>query len=306
MNDKKTTIAITSLIIAVIVLLFGNNIVGRLLNLSSTNEKTSDIKTNEILSENDTIQLLDFSKDSLSSNELIARELLSGKHSPDFEALLKEKRLGQALTILEIAEKNTIQTELIEQIKNEKKAVLLMMDKGFDRVYFDFPSTFVLTEKNGKKGLYTREMKELFQPKFDEIHPMFFDPLLATEINGRFGFINQDGVEIYSPVFSWIDPTYSNQLILITENNKSGFISLNGKIIIEPIFDKVARDSVKNLILVSKNSKWGLIDSLGKQVTEIQYDTIFEFNEKGIAFAKLKGKEVILNNHGKQLEISSN
>lgn len=324
MSNNKNTVAIIGVLISATILLFGNNIIGRLFS-SKENVKVSENpstlkttdtpqnKTNTTLDdefildekiEKNKIQDLpqeEIGKSNRKYKEELADDFLADKYSTRFEDLIQNKKLDEALEVLNIAKSKTTQSGLLEPIENRKRSILLMMEKDFDNAWFSFPSKLVLTEKNGKQGLYSRSGHEIIKPKYDEIEPMGFYPLLLTKEGEKYGFIDKNGKEIFPPILTTVEPYYFDPLFLIEKNGKTGFINKNGKVIVEPQFSKVwGREG--DLIIVKKNEKWGLIDTSGLEVVKIKFDTITEFNEDGIALAKLNGKKLFIDKTGKKVK----
>jgi len=320
MSNKKNTVAIIGVLISLTILLFGNNIIGRLLSSEDEVGITKSVKEKPINSHNsikepdidlikeevntETIKGLVKDESNISiTNSLqnLADEFLKDKESENFEGLIQNKNFEKALQVLKLAKSKTTKSTWHEIIENRRKSILLMIEKDFDNVWFSFPSKLILTERAGKQGLYSREGEEIIQPKYDEIDPFPFEPLLLTKKGEKYGFINEDGKEIYAPILTDVEPYHFDPLFLIEENGKSGFISKNGKIVVEPKFSEVwGRDG--DLIIVEQNNKWGLIDSLGEEVVKIQFDSIARFDENGIALAILKGKKLFINQKGEKVK----
>lgn len=313
--SKKNVLPIIALAVSILILLFGNNLIGRLFSQDENlkqpqkseiedkaqlpEEKDSDFLNELATSQSNTTASNENLKNK--TNEQIAESFLSKSILDDFEHIMRSKDYQRALNILEIAKTKTLQKDLLTTIDNRKKSILLIMEKGFDNVFFSFPAKVVLTVKNDKQGLYTRNGEEIVPPKYDEIDPIFFSPLLLTKSNDKYGFLDEYGKEIFPPIFSDVDPDNFTPLFLVKENGKYGFINDKGKIIVEPRFSDIWGKDME-LIKVKQFDKWGFIDTLGREVIKIQYDTIAEFNEDGIAFAKLNGENIFINKNGKKVK----
>jgi hypothetical protein len=294
-EPKKNRLPIAAFIISIIVLLFGNNIIGRLFTNNPPILNNNIVDSNKLLTE-ETTENTDEDLNHLSDEE-IAKKLISDIQCTEFDQIIKDKKYSRGLEILNIAQNQTLQPILLKNIENKKKGIFLMMEENFDNVFFDFPANVVLTQYNDKYGLYSRDGKEIFSPIYDEIDPLSFEPLLLTIKNKKYGLLDKDGKELFSPIFSEIE-IYFEPLYLVKENGKYGFINLNGEMIIPPTFSEVMSSGDIGLIKIQKFDEWGVIDTLGQQIIGIKYDTIGNFDNNGIAYAKYQGQNIFINKKG--------
>jgi len=322
-------LTIITLLISATTLLVGPNIIGRLISkednkefndapkLQSQKEITTqpipkiEIDKADLNTEKNEEYSIHQNEDDLISenepqlsNEEIAEIFLDDKYSPKFEEFIKTKNFDKALRILEIATSKITKSDsyAVKVIENRKKSILLIMEKGFDNVWFGFPSKLILTEKNGKQGLYSRDGKEVIPPKYDEIDPTApFDNLLVTELDNKTGFIDEYGNIKYDAVIDNLEPFAFKPLILIYQNNKCGFLDMKGNVIKKPQFEDVWPPDESGYIMVKKEKKWGYMDTLGNEVIKIKYDTIFHFEEDYV-FAKLDGNGIYLDRSGNKIK----
>lgn len=214
------------------------------------------------------------------------------------DKLVKEKKYDEALKALDMARSKTNDSIKLNNIDNRRRSILLIQEKGFDNVWFSFPRTLVLTQKNNKYGLYDRVGNEICKPIFDEIDPIFFGELYCTKLDNKFGFFTQEGKEIFQPIFSDVDPIQYIPMMSITKNGLIGFIDQEGNIILKPFYNEATRVWV-NTIFVKKNNLWGVIDTLGQEIIRPKYDSIEFIDTEETIYATAGGKGVYYNEKGK-------
>lgn len=182
------------------------------------------------------------------------------------------------------------------------KNILLALEKNFDTVHFEYPSRFILTVRDGKQGLYTRDGEELFEPQFDEIDPTF-GPLLITVLENKYGLIAPDGKEIFPPVLSNLNPAVFESLVIIEDGPLTGFVSEKGKALFKPTFSNIDLNYVeRGYIGVKLRNKWGLIDESGNMRIKPRFDSIYAIEEYDIIIGELNGKKTFYNNDLKEVD----
>jgi hypothetical protein len=303
----NTLLAIVGLIVAIVVMVFGNDLWGKY------NQSYDSKMEIESILEYDKSDVIGSEKGRNINEEVIgvesyenyinrvSKDILSFGTDTIIDELIKEKSFKEAIDIIDLAKTKTIQKDMLASLESRKKSILLMMEYDFDDVYFSFPANVILTQKNEKFGLFSRGGKELIKPQFDAINPIVLENLLISENDGRIGLISKDGEIKFQPIFDVLEPDYFNPLILVEENGKSGFLDQNGKIVVPVELDQVM-NKVEGLIICKSNAGWGGILLDGSKAIPMKYDTIFiatnsmlMAEEKGVkTFFNLKG-EVIKN-----------
>lgn len=206
--------------------------------------------------------------------ELAAKDFLSQEYTPSdkFSFLIKSKKFDIALQALNIAEQR--QPSRKESILARRKSIYLMKKDSFDNVWFDFPGDLILTEKNNKEGLYSRDGIELFEPQFDEIDPLQFEFLYRTKRDGKYGLIDYSGEELFKPYFDDMYTVNPDGLIGIVKGDKYGIVSKEGIELYPPIFTEIKLEEFSmSIIKVKRNGKYGYLNSHGEMLlkTEITY-----------------------------------
>jgi hypothetical protein len=277
----NTLLTIVGLIVAIVVMVFGNDLWGKY------NQSYDSKMEIESILEYDKSDVIGSEKGRNINEEVIGVE--------SYENYIN--RVSK--DILSFGTDTII--DMLASLESRKKSILLMMEYDFDDVYFSFPANVILTQKNEKFGLFSRGGKELIKPQFDAINPIVLENLLISENDGRIGLISKDGEIKFQPIFDVLEPDYFNPLILVEENGKSGFLDQNGKIVVPVELDQVM-NKVEGLIICKSNAGWGGILLDGSKAIPMKYDTIFiatnsmlMAEEKGVkTFFNLKG-EVIKN-----------
>ena len=309
-TDKKNKInyPLLMLIVATITLLVGNNLLGRCSSQEQDNTnldpkltersiisnygETGGLDSHEIEVKNSDFYVIPSIHD-------IATSFLNKPGQNQLDSLVENGDYYVALDALDRAGELTTSDEKRKLIDNKRRAVLLMLEKGFDEVYFDFPAKPVLVVKDELEGLYSRSGKEIVPPFYDEIDPLFFTPLLCTKKNGLYGFLDEDGEELFKPIFVDVNPIFFDPLILIQENLLYGFINRKGEVVQQPMFDMVWNDSEN--YRVERNGDWGVIDTSGILIIPMVFDTIHAFY-KGTAVARRGANQFFIDTEGERIQ----
>lgn len=215
------------------------------------------------------------------------------------DSLTYNNKHDLAITAFEKTLQKTLRKDKIKNANDFIKSLKLAQERGFDRVYWDFPTlnNLILTEKDDKFGLFSSNGDEIVSPKYDEINPMLFSTLLATTLGDGYGFLNNKGIEIIPPVLSNIFPMEDVNLILVEENLHFGALDTFGRIIIPIKYEEIDLPDDFGYLRVKQYDKWGFLDCKGKNVVPVKFDTISPFT-KNVALTIHKGEVRYINRKG--------
>ncbi len=164
----------------------------------------------------------------------------------------------------------------------------------------------VIFERNGKKGISTRDGLVIAEPIHDEIRMMQQIEIyrFIVQKDDKFGLMNAlgewvipceyDGLYSNSRQFSCL---HSNHLLLAEKNGKFGLTTSSGFFLVPAVYDQLdfvdaaetcpARPHVRR---VMDNGKYGCINLTGQLIIPVVYDSIGVFGYSDFALLSLNGK----------------
>lgn len=282
-SNKHNYLGIISLGVAVVVLLFGNNLCGRI----DSNKNSSD--ADEAIPEKSVVVY----------DEVVKNDDLNENAIDRIDSLLKSGEVNLAIELIDENIELATRKDLKESLTERKNSVYIILEKNVDNAFTYFPGPSILVEKNGLYGLIDSNGNFKTQIEYDEIDPVYAYPLLITKKDKNYGFLSKYGDIIWKTIFSDIDPQYFDPLIMIRDNGKYGFIDSTGTYVFEPLYDDIYH-RYGDLIKVKKGERWGFININGEVATKIEYDTIMDVRGSGSLFiGEIGGKRFFLDSLGK-------
>lgn len=153
-------------------------------------------------------------------------------------------------------------------------------------------------------GLINSSCKEVVPLQYGGIygcdHCDISDNLLNVyTTNGKRGIITKQGKEILPLIYKEIRPLGSN-IFLIKLNAKVGLADTTGKILIEPSLTYITYDRKSDQLQLSADFKQGIADKKGNIIFPAIYDEIHPIKD-GLAIVELGGKYGVANKNGKMI-----
>lgn len=214
--------------------------------------------------------------------------------------LIKQKDFKLAISILESAKRQTINSKKIKNINSRINDVEICQKHGFDDARGAFHDKLTITYEGSKKGLVNKKGEILYAPIFQSINPADFSPLIEVKENNKIGFLNSDGEIITSTEFNSADPVTFSPMIIVNKGSLYGFIDRNGAIIHEPKFDDILFEHEGLIGIREYKGKWGFIDTLGNVKIDFKYSKVDDF-KNGKAKVRLYDKEFEIDEKGERL-----
>ncbi|MCX7641960.1 MAG: WG repeat-containing protein, partial [Elusimicrobiales bacterium] len=177
----------------------------------------------------------------------------------------------------------------LAEVKLNGKQIILdtfnrSLFKDFDKTYnFDH---YIIVEKENKKGLIDKDLKDILPIKFDDIK-IINDDLFFVKSENYWNIINKNNT-IISPKYTQIEPeTYSNppKLFKICDEKGCGVFSISDKKeIINTYYNDI--QIYESCIIVTKDKKSGIYDRQGNIMLPVEYDSSFEIVGNLVKFKK--------------------
>jgi hypothetical protein len=158
---------------------------------------------------------------------------------------------------------------------NHLDEILLPIENNLveKRRWFDY----LIVEKNGFQGIYSKSGKEIISKKYEEIDPCYYNDneRFIVKKNGLFGVIDiNENIIIpieFDSISNWVE--YGPEAHFVVKNDKHGLINREGKVIVPPIYDKILVDNSK-LIKVKNSKLFGTVNWKNVIVHPIEYEQI--------------------------------
>lgn len=219
-------------------------------------------------------------------------EELSPEERHKYEEIRKANR--------EKAEKEREEQRKIEREEKEQAKTPEERKKDEDRAYYN---SLVERDVNGKRGLYTKEGKELIPPIYDHIRAR---PDLVVEVReGHFwGLLDMNN--------EWIIPKENYTLQRRTSRHYSispegaeggGVVDVEGQVILENKYSKIHFNKKAKFIYaqLSRGIQYGIYDFDGHLVAEHKYAKLKQ-STTGYTYAtNAEGKVALINMEGKEI-----
>ncbi|SNS57791.1 WG containing repeat-containing protein [Ekhidna lutea] len=127
----------------------------------------------------------------------------------------------------------------------------------------------------------------------DRPHSMLGGYMLVTDENGRLGIFKRDGTPLTQTKYDNISLT--DEMFVLREQNKVSMITKSGNMVIDSKEGYQAiTNSGEGYFLVKKENKWGLVDDMGRLRISNRYDSAGVFHN-GMAPIKLRAKWGFIN-----------
>lgn len=164
----------------------------------------------------------------------------------------------------------------------------------------------IIFERNGKKGISTKDGEIVAEPIYDEIRMMLEIEVyrFIVQKDDKFGLMNGLGEWVipceYDGLYTnrvQFNCRHSKHLILTKKNGKLGLITSSGTVLAPAVYDHLdfvddaatcpARPHVRR---VMDNGKYGCINQTGQVIVPVIYDSIGVFKYASFALLTLNGK----------------
>lgn len=160
-------------------------------------------------------------------------------------------------------------------IDSKNRAVIPLEN---DFIYSDRWMEYLIVEKKGAVGLYTKEGKEVLPPQYDYLRPCYYDKnnrFIAGQ-HGKLGLITKEGKTVipfeYDYISNWVE--YGPNEHFVVKDGKHGLIDRDGKTTVPPEYDQIIYNN-PTLIKVERDGLFGTIDRKNNIVHPIKYEEIY-------------------------------
>ena len=159
---------------------------------------------------------------------------------------------------------------------DSKNRVVLPIENDF--IYSDRWMEYLIVEKQGSFGLYTKGGKEVLLPQYDYLRPCYYDKnnrFIAGQ-QGKLGLITKEGKTIipieYDYISNWVE--YGPNEHFVVKDGKHGLIDRDGKTTVPPEYDQIIYNN-PTLIKVERDGLFGTIDRKNNIVHPIKYEKMY-------------------------------
>ncbi len=236
------------------------------------------------------------------ANTACISEVLSQEHSIFWDCInqdIRNKNYHLGLKKLEESKDRTSDSKKLRDINSKINDIEIIIKLNLDNAVGYFSEELIISEKNGKEGLVTKEGKVIYEPIFESVNPQEFYPLIEVIKYDKVGFIDSTGKYIFFPRFTFANPQEFYPLISVEENGKVGFINRSGEFLIPTELDSVMYES-DGMIGILKEGRWGYIDTTGTIKISPRFSSI-DYFEGGLAKVRKNQAEFIIDKKGNKV-----
>ncbi|HRK80742.1 MAG TPA: WG repeat-containing protein [Saprospiraceae bacterium] len=276
-RPKSNYAQIISAIVAVLALLFGQNICSRQNKdaMPITTEKSYHFN-NPKASENDTLIYGKIFVESVHDITGPTNEIEENVTQRIYD-LIEARQFSLAMHFIDSIIKYTDGDRLFKfSLFKKKSEIEIQITYGGDIVSWNEDSQVYIFVKNLKFGIVNKNKKMVVNPIFDDILPVN-NNLFAVDKQDKWGFIDSVGKVKLDYFFDGVFDSYL-PFVVVSKGNKIGLVNSQGKLIANPNNDNIEIED--KYIVLQRNHKYGIIDSIGRNVLDLKYPMI-TLNENG-------------------------